>query len=44
MDSFDILIVGGGTAGRFSAFIPGWGSKKDSRSITKAIRDSTCGT
>ncbi|MBN2061188.1 MAG: hypothetical protein JW882_12315 [Deltaproteobacteria bacterium] len=39
-----ILIVGGGVAGRFSSFIPGWGNKKDSRSTTKALRDSTCGT
>lgn len=38
-----IVIVGGGVAGRFSAFIPGWGNKKDSRSITKAIREITCG-
>ena len=38
-----LLIVAGGVAGRFSACIPGWASKKACRSVTKAVRDATCG-
>ena len=38
-----LLIVAGGVAGRFSACIPGWASKKACRSVTKAISDVTCG-
>src|SRR5919106_107017 len=34
----DILVVAaGGNAGAFSAYIPGWGSKRSSRAVTKAI-------
>ena len=39
-----LLVVAGGIAGRFSACMPGWGKKNMSRSVTKAIRDVTCGT
>ncbi len=35
----DILVVAaGGGAGAFSAYIPGWGSKRSSQSVTKEIR------
>jgi hypothetical protein len=35
----DILVVAaGGRAGAFSAYIPGWGSKRSSRSVTKVVR------
>src|SRR5438876_7498083 len=35
----DILVVAaGGRAGAFSAYIPGWGSKRASQSVTKEIR------
>ena len=35
----DILVVAaGGRAGAFSAYIPGWGSKRSSQSVTKEIR------
>ncbi|HEY3068325.1 MAG TPA: hypothetical protein VGL09_21250 [Methylomirabilota bacterium] len=34
----DLLVVAaGGRAGAFSAFIPGWGSKRSSQSVTKVI-------
>lgn len=33
-----IVVAAGSRAGAFSAFIPGWGSKSTSRSITKEIR------
>jgi hypothetical protein len=37
----DILVVAaGGNAGAFSAYIPGWGSKRSSRAVTKAISGS----
>lgn len=37
----DILILsGGGVAGRFSAFIPGWGGLKSTKPITKKIVSS----
>jgi hypothetical protein len=37
----DILVVAaGGRAGAFSAFIPGWGSSKSSRAVTKEVRRS----
>ncbi len=39
-----LLIVAGGVAGRFSACIPGWANMTACHSITKAIRDATCGT
>ncbi|UCF94900.1 MAG: hypothetical protein JSW39_12360 [Desulfobacterales bacterium] len=39
-----LLIVAGGEAGRFSACIPGWFNMKACHSVTKAIRDVTCGT
>jgi hypothetical protein len=35
----DILVVAaGGRAGAFSAYIPGWGSKRSSQSVTREIR------
>jgi hypothetical protein len=35
----DILVVAaGGRAGAFSAYIPGWGSKRSSQAVTKEIR------
>ncbi len=39
-----LLIVAGGIAGRFSACIPGWANMNACHSVTKAIRDATCGT
>lgn len=33
-----IVVAAGGRAGAFSAFIPGWGSKGSSQSVTKEIR------
>ena len=33
-----IVIAAGGNAGSQSAFIPGWGSKKGSQSVTKEIK------
>jgi hypothetical protein len=39
-----LLIVAGGIAGRFSACIPGWANINACRSVTKAVRDVTCGT
>jgi hypothetical protein len=36
----DILVVAaGGRAGVFSAYIPGWGSKKSCQAVTVAVRD-----
>jgi hypothetical protein len=32
-----IVVAAGSRAGAFSAFIPGWGGKRTSRSITKEI-------
>jgi hypothetical protein len=35
----DILVVAaGGRAGAFSAYIPGWGSRRNSQAITKEVR------
>lgn len=35
----DILVVAaGGRAGAFSSYIPGWGSKRSSQSVTKEVR------
>jgi hypothetical protein len=35
----DILVVAaGGRAGAFSAFVPGWGSKRSSQAVTVAVR------
>ena len=35
----DILVVAaGGRAGAFSAYIPGWGSKRSSQAVTKEVR------
>jgi hypothetical protein len=39
-----LLVVAGGGAGRFSACIPGWFSKNACRSVTRALRDASCGT
>jgi hypothetical protein len=33
-----LIIAAGGNAGVQSAFIPGWGSKNGSQSVTKEIR------
>ena len=33
-----IVVAAGGRAGAFSAFIPGWGSKRTSESVTREIR------
>ncbi len=36
----DILVVAaGGRAGAFSAYVPGWGSKRTSESVTKEVRE-----
>ncbi len=35
----DVLVIAaGGSAGAFSAYIPGWGSKRSSRAVTKEVR------
>jgi hypothetical protein len=35
----DILVLAaGGRAGAFSAYIPGWGSKRASQAVTKEVR------
>jgi hypothetical protein len=35
----DILVVAaGGSAGAFSAYIPGWGSKRASQAVTKEVK------
>jgi hypothetical protein len=39
-----LLIVAGGVAGRFSACIPGWANMNASRSVTRSLREVTCGT
>jgi hypothetical protein len=40
----DILVVAaGGRAGAFSAYIPGWGSKRSSLAVTKVVPASTTG-
>lgn len=39
-----LLVAAGGIAGRFSACIPGWASMKGSHSVTRSLRDATCGT
>jgi hypothetical protein len=37
--SDDILVVAaGGRAGAFSAYIPGWGSKRSSQAVTKEVK------
>jgi len=33
-----IVVAAGGAAGAFSAYIPGWGSKRATESVTKEIR------
>ena len=38
-----LLVVAGGAAGRFSACIPGWASKQACKSVTRSLRDATCG-
>ena len=38
-----LLAVAGGIAGRFSACIPGWANIKACRSVTRALRDASCG-
>ena len=39
-----LLVVAGGIAGRFSACIPGWANMNACHSVTRALRDATCGT
>ena len=35
----DILVVAaGGSAGAFSAYIPGWGSRRASQAVTKEVK------
>ena len=34
-----LVIAAGGNAGSQSAFIPGWGSKKGSQSVTREIKN-----
>jgi hypothetical protein len=35
----DVLVIAaGGSAGAFSAYIPGWGSKRSSQAVTKEVR------
>ena len=38
-----LLVVAGGIAGRFSACIPGWANMNACRSVTRALRDASCG-
>ncbi|MEJ2170964.1 MAG: hypothetical protein P8X90_36195 [Desulfobacterales bacterium] len=38
-----LLVVAGGIAGRFSACIPGWASMNACHSVTRALRDASCG-
>jgi hypothetical protein len=38
-----LLIMAGGTAGRFSAFIPGWASRHMSRAVTEPIAQACAG-
>jgi hypothetical protein len=38
-----LLVVAGGAAGRFSACIPGWASKQACQSVTRSLRDASCG-
>ncbi|HEU5140121.1 MAG TPA: hypothetical protein VFT51_09110 [Bacillales bacterium] len=38
-----LLIVAGGEAGRFSACIPGWGTKEQTQAITRSIKSCTGG-
>ena len=38
-----LLVVAGGSAGRFSACILGWASKKACQSVTRSLRDASCG-
>jgi len=33
-----VVIAAGGAAGAFSAYIPGWGSKRSSQAVTKEVR------
>ena len=36
----DVLVIAaGGSAGAFSAYIPGWGSKRSSQAVTKEVRE-----
>ena len=37
-----LLIMAGGVAGRFSAFIPGWGGRHMSKAVTWPIEAGTC--
>jgi hypothetical protein len=37
-----LVIAGGGEAGPFSAFLPGWGSRAQSRALTRKIDASGC--
>ncbi|UCH23563.1 MAG: hypothetical protein JSU83_10355, partial [Deltaproteobacteria bacterium] len=39
-----LLVVAGGIAGRFFACIPGWANMKACHSVTRALRDASCGT
>jgi len=39
-----LLVVAGGAAGRFSACIPGWANMKACHSVTRALREASCGT
>jgi hypothetical protein len=36
-----LLIVAGGEAGRFSACIPGWGTKRQTQAVTRSIKSCT---
>jgi len=38
-----LLVVAGGIAGRFSACIPGWANLKACHSVTRALREASCG-
>lgn len=39
-----LLLVAGGEAGRFSACIPGWGSRHYCRSVIRPVHEATCDT
>jgi hypothetical protein len=33
-----IVVAAGGRAGSFSAYIPGWGSRRSSQAVTKEVK------
>jgi hypothetical protein len=39
-----LVVAAGGRAGAFSAYVPGWGEKRTSQSVTREIRRKHEGT